>query len=61
MKREEATETPAPTPGRLTTLSVTVVAVIGSFSWTFGHVGVFVRASAVGMDEGPMGSADDVD
>lgn len=37
MKREEATETPAPTPSRLTTLALTVADVIGSAYWTFVH------------------------
>jgi len=37
MKREEATETPAPTPSRLTTLAPTVPDAIDSAYWTFVH------------------------
>jgi hypothetical protein len=37
MKREEATETPAPRPSRLMTLAPTVADVIGPAYWTFVH------------------------
>jgi hypothetical protein len=43
MKREEATETPAPTPSRLTTLALTVGDVIGAAYWTFVHPDALVR------------------
>jgi hypothetical protein len=62
MKREEATEIPATTPSRLTTLALTLVAVIGPAYWTFVHSEALTpMLVGIGLDQGPMGRAHDQD
>jgi hypothetical protein len=62
MKREEATETPAPTPSRLMTLAPTVADVIGPAYWTFVHPAAHPNALAPALRsaskyEAPAGAA----
>jgi hypothetical protein len=64
MKREEATETPAPTPSRLTTLVPTVGDVIEAAYWTFVYPDALARLLLHLLHpvaQGPIGGAGGVD